>query len=198
MKNGFFWALLATITTLSLVAIKVAANIPMSNTTLALTPTLPPTTLSTADTATLASPTVIVVTSPTPTSSATSSPIPTPSPSLLPSPSPISSPTAIPIPTSVPLAHTYKNGTFTGKSIYTPYGYVQVSTVIAEGAITSIQFHSLPRGSAESSSSSDKVQPKLLQETINAQNANVDIVSGATITSKAYIQSLTSALNPVQ
>jgi uncharacterized protein with FMN-binding domain len=37
--------------------------------------------------------------------------------------------------------------------------------------------------------------PVLIQETLDAQNANIDMVSGATVTSDGYLESLQSALD---
>lgn len=37
--------------------------------------------------------------------------------------------------------------------------------------------------------------PILIQDTLTAQNANIDMVSGATVTSTGYLQSLQSALD---
>ncbi len=37
--------------------------------------------------------------------------------------------------------------------------------------------------------------PILIQNTLTAQNANIDMVSGATVTSTGYLQSLQSALD---
>ena len=47
---------------------------------------------------------------------------------------------------------------------------------------------------APASRSTDQVMPWLTQEAIQAQSANVDIISGATLTSEAFAMSLQSAL----
>ena len=39
--------------------------------------------------------------------------------------------------------------------------------------------------------------PVLVQETLDAQSADIDMVSGATVTSDGYLQSLQSALDQV-
>jgi uncharacterized protein with FMN-binding domain len=44
----------------------------------------------------------------------------------------------------------------------------------------------------------EEADPQLISEAIQAQSANVDIVTGATDTSEAFIQSLTDALSQAQ
>jgi len=39
--------------------------------------------------------------------------------------------------------------------------------------------------------------PRLVQETLDAQDADIDMVSGATVTSEGYLQSLQSALDQI-
>ena len=41
----------------------------------------------------------------------------------------------------------------------------------------------------------DYALPILIQETLDAQSADIDMVSGATVTSDGYLQSLQSALD---
>lgn len=89
----------------------------------------------------------------------------------------------------------WKDGTYTGKSNSNSYGSVQVAAVVSGGKISDVQFLQLPSDRAHSQELSAYAQPQLLQETIKAQNANVDIISGATQTSESFIQSLQSALN---
>ena len=88
----------------------------------------------------------------------------------------------------------YKNGTFTGNSEDAYYGSVQVKTVISNGKITDVQFLQYPHDAARSLAINTLAMPNLKQEAIQTQNAHVDIVSGATDTSNAFMQSLSSAL----
>jgi len=88
----------------------------------------------------------------------------------------------------------YKDGTFTGNSEDAYYGNVQVKAVISGGKITDVQFLQHPHDAARSLAINTLAMPNLTQEAIQAQTAHVDIVSGATDTSNAFMQSLSSAL----
>ncbi|HUD20710.1 MAG TPA: FMN-binding protein [Candidatus Saccharimonadales bacterium] len=97
------------------------------------------------------------------------------------------------IPSSVP-ASGYKNGTYTGSVADAFYGNVQVQVTIAGGKITDVKFLDYPQDRNTSRQINSQAMPYLTQEAIQAQSANVDIVSGATATSGAFQQSLSSAL----
>ena len=88
----------------------------------------------------------------------------------------------------------YKNGTFVGQSVNAYYGNVQVQVVIASGQIADVQFLDYPQDRDTSRYISSQALPLLRQETIQAQSAQVDIVSGATSTSEGYQRSVASAL----
>jgi uncharacterized protein with FMN-binding domain len=88
-----------------------------------------------------------------------------------------------------------KNGTFTGSTVDTPYGPVQVSAVLSGGKLTGVNVLQVPdSGRYEDQIVADAL-PMLKSEALSAQSANIDIVSGATFTSQGYAQSLQSALN---
>jgi uncharacterized protein with FMN-binding domain len=207
MKNVFLWALFAALSTLTIVAIKMAADLPLpQHSTIPKDISLKDT-LAGSNPPLSANPSAHALETPVATTTPSVSPMPltqtyspvaTPSVSSAGSPTPSAAPsvagTATPVPAGTASPATYKDGTFAGKSIYTPYGYVQVSPTISGGKITSVDFKSMPRGSSESVNSTASAQPKLLQETLQVQTASVDSISGATLTSKAYVQSLSSAL----
>jgi uncharacterized protein with FMN-binding domain len=86
------------------------------------------------------------------------------------------------------------NGTFTGTDVPNRFGDVQVRVVISNGRITDVQAVRLPTDRAESAYISQQVGPWLRTEVLQAQSANIDIISGATYTSQSYMQSLESAL----
>lgn len=90
---------------------------------------------------------------------------------------------------------TYKDGTYTGSAADAFYGNIQVQATISGGKITNVQFLQYPDEQGRSVEINQQADPMLTQEAIQAQSANVDIVSGATDTSQAFIQSLTSALD---
>lgn len=89
---------------------------------------------------------------------------------------------------------TYKDGTYTGTSENAYYGNVQVSATVSGGKLVSVDFLSYADDSPNSQSINSQAMPILKQEAIKAQSANVDVVSGATLTSQAFAQSLQSAL----
>ncbi len=89
----------------------------------------------------------------------------------------------------------YKDGTYTGSAADAFYGNIQVQAIISGGKITDVTFLQYPNEQSHSIEINQQADPVLTQETIQAQSAQVDIVSGATDTSQAFIQSLTSALD---
>jgi uncharacterized protein with FMN-binding domain len=89
----------------------------------------------------------------------------------------------------------YADGTYTGDAASTRWGDVQVSVTIADGSIDSVQFLSYPDGDPRSAQINAQATGMLVQEAIQAQNADVQVISGATFTSEAFIQSLDSALS---
>ncbi len=89
----------------------------------------------------------------------------------------------------------YKNGTYTGSQVDAFYGLVQVQTTIQNGKIASVQFLQYPNDRRTSVRINTFAVPQLQQEAVQAQQANVDIVTGATLTSQAFMMSLQSALD---
>lgn len=89
---------------------------------------------------------------------------------------------------------TYKDGTYTGSPTDAFYGTVQVQAVITGGKITDVKFLNYPQDRRNSQEINSQAMPYLIQEAIQAQSANVDIISGATATSQAFQQSLYTAL----
>ncbi len=84
--------------------------------------------------------------------------------------------------------------TYTGDSAYTEFGYVTVQITVSDGRITDVAAVEMPADQARSAALSDRVAPILRERALAAQSASFDTVSGATWTSEAYQQSLTSAL----
>ena len=99
-------------------------------------------------------------------------------------------------PTTAPVSGAqYKDGEYTGPVTDAFYGNIQVKATISGGKLTDVQFLQYPNDHHESIEINQRAMPLLKQEAIEAQNANVDIVTRATDTSNAFIQSLTDALN---
>lgn len=83
----------------------------------------------------------------------------------------------------------------TGTAVTTQYGVVQVKITVSGTKITDVGFAQLTAFDGRSQEINSYAAPYLLQETITAQSANINTVSGATYTSEGYMQSLQSALD---
>jgi uncharacterized protein with FMN-binding domain len=88
----------------------------------------------------------------------------------------------------------YKDGQFTGSVTDAYYGPYQVRAIISDGKIIDIKFLQTPHDSQTSKDINAAAMPYLKSETITAQSANIDIVTGATQSSQAFKHSLASAL----
>ncbi|MGX7875980.1 FMN-binding protein [Mesorhizobium sp. ORM6] len=93
-----------------------------------------------------------------------------------------------------PPAHGLVDGTYTGPVADAYYGLIQIQASIQGGRLTSLKVLKYPNDRRTSISINRQALPILRDEAISAQSANVDIVSGATLTSRAFIQSLGGAL----
>lgn len=89
----------------------------------------------------------------------------------------------------------YKDGTYTGSVEDAFYGNVQVQAVITNGKITDVVFLQYPNENRTSQFINSQAIPILKSEAIQAQSAQVDIVSGASATSPAFQRSLSTALS---
>ncbi len=87
------------------------------------------------------------------------------------------------------------DGTYTGSSVNTRFGSVQVAVTISGGAITDVTAVHLTDADGKSIQISNRAAPILREEVITSQSANVANVSGATYTTRAYLESLQSALD---
>ncbi|HLY27847.1 MAG TPA: FMN-binding protein [Aggregatilineales bacterium] len=94
-----------------------------------------------------------------------------------------------------PTASTMPDGQYTGDSADAFYGMVQVSATIQSGRLTDVKFLSYPNDRRTSQEINSQAMPWLQSEAIQAQSAQVDLISGATLTSQAFVQSLQSALD---
>ena len=72
---------------------------------------------------------------------------------------------------------------------------MQVKVVIQNGKISAVQFVDYPHDRRRSVAINDQAMPWLQSEAMQAQSAQVDIISGATLTSQAFIESLQNALD---
>jgi uncharacterized protein with FMN-binding domain len=85
--------------------------------------------------------------------------------------------------------------TVTGDEASTRWGPVQVELKIANGTITDVSVVEYPDNNGRDEQINARALPVLVQETLDAQNAKIDMVSGATVTSEGYLESLQSALD---
>jgi uncharacterized protein with FMN-binding domain len=85
--------------------------------------------------------------------------------------------------------------TVTGSVAATQWGPVQVELTVESGSITDVSVLQYPNGNGRDAEINSYALPMLIQETLDEQSANIDMVSGATVTSTGYLQSLQSALD---
>ena len=86
------------------------------------------------------------------------------------------------------------SGTFTGNRQYAYYGYVKVQAVVTNGEVSDIRILEYPNDNGRSHYINSVALPYLIQETVGGNTWKVDLVSGATFTSMAYVKSLQAAL----
>ena len=85
--------------------------------------------------------------------------------------------------------------TYTGSVAQTRWGPVQVQITVQGDKITKVTVLQQPNGNHKDAEINSYALPILVQDTLTAQSAQIDMVSGATVTSDGYITSLQSALD---
>ncbi len=85
--------------------------------------------------------------------------------------------------------------TITGSVAQTRWGPVQVEITVDGGVITSVAVVEYPTENHKDQEINEAALPILVEETIDAQSADIDMVSGATVTSEGYVESLQAALD---
>jgi uncharacterized protein with FMN-binding domain len=85
--------------------------------------------------------------------------------------------------------------TVDGEVASTRWGSVQVRLTVVDGRITEVQAIQYPNGNREDQRINAYALPILREETLSAQNASINTVSGATVTSEGFIRSLQSAVS---
>ncbi len=83
----------------------------------------------------------------------------------------------------------------TGAVVNGPYGPSQVAITLSGGKITKVTVLQHTDDGENSQQIDGNALPKLTAETLTAQSAKIDAVSGASYTSAGYIKSLQSALD---
>ena len=87
------------------------------------------------------------------------------------------------------------SSTVTGDVAQTRWGPVQVELTVKAGSVTEVRVLQYPTGNSTDEQINSYALPVLIQETLDTQSASIDMVSGATVTSVGYQQSLQSALD---
>jgi uncharacterized protein with FMN-binding domain len=82
-----------------------------------------------------------------------------------------------------------------GSVARTRWGPVQVQVTVAGGRITDVRALTYPSGNGHDTAINAYALPQLRREVLAAQSAQVDTVSGATVTSDGYRESLQAALD---
>lgn len=88
----------------------------------------------------------------------------------------------------------YKDGSYTGPVTDAVFGDMQVKVTVSGGKITDVTLVKFPNDVANSTKINTNAHVKWKSETIAAQSAKVNIISGATESSVAFRQSLAAAL----
>jgi uncharacterized protein with FMN-binding domain len=87
------------------------------------------------------------------------------------------------------------SGTYTGGVAQTQWGPMQVEITVKNDEITDVAILQYPSGNGRDLQINSYALPILIQETVDAQSDKIDMISGATVTSVGYLQSLQSALD---
>lgn len=115
-------------------------------------------------------------------------------PTTAPSPAPTTAPTTKPKPTKAPTG-TLKDGTYDGDAIRFKFGTAQVEIVVSNGVITEVRALKLPTAGGYTKRVTDFFKTEVPARIIADQGWKISNVGGATYTSRAYSQSLQSAIN---
>jgi uncharacterized protein with FMN-binding domain len=82
-----------------------------------------------------------------------------------------------------------------GAVINTRWGPVQVRITTDGSTLTGVEVLQYPTGNGKDQEINAYALPVLVSETMDAQSADIDMVSGATVTSEGYVESLQAALD---
>jgi uncharacterized protein with FMN-binding domain len=85
--------------------------------------------------------------------------------------------------------------TYTGSVAQTRWGPVQVKISMQGGKLIKVTILQHPSGNSTDAKINDNALPILINESLKAQSANIDMVSGATVTSDGFVRSLQAALD---
>lgn len=150
---------------------------------------------ATLTTAPASSPVVAAVkpdeSTPTPAPTATTTPTTPAEPA---DPTDQADPTAT-TPTDTPSATASGSQTFAGDAAMTRFGAVQVQITVESGRITAASVLQVPYEDRHDQEINSRAVPVYNDEVVSAQSAQIDVVSGATVTWEGYTSSLQSAID---
>jgi uncharacterized protein with FMN-binding domain len=88
-----------------------------------------------------------------------------------------------------------ESGSFDGEAVKTRFGVVQVRITVQDGKIASVEALQVPNRDRHDYLLNERAVPILNGEAVAKQSSHLDLVSGATLTSMGYMQSLQSAID---
>ncbi len=87
------------------------------------------------------------------------------------------------------------SGLFTGPTENAYYGYVKVQAEVRNGKVKKVVVLKHPNDNGTSRYINSVAMPYLVKEAVQQQGANISLVSGATLSSEAFVKSLRGALS---
>ncbi|MGB3762638.1 MAG: FMN-binding protein [Ornithinimicrobium sp.] len=84
---------------------------------------------------------------------------------------------------------------YTGDSVSTPYGPVQVQITATDTTVTDVTVLQVPSSNGQDRAINGRAVPELNAQVVDGNAKDVHAVSGASYTSSAYLDSLQSALD---
>jgi uncharacterized protein with FMN-binding domain len=98
---------------------------------------------------------------------------------------------------SAPRARATPAGTraATGPALITPFSVIQVRATLTHGRLTGVQTVTLSGDGPHTEALNARAEPILHAEALKAHSADVDVVSGATYTSRSWKGSLQAAID---
>ncbi|MGN6166709.1 MAG: FMN-binding protein [Solirubrobacteraceae bacterium] len=85
--------------------------------------------------------------------------------------------------------------TATSPPMATPFSLVQVQVTLTHGRLTGVETVALTGEGPHTQALNARAEPILRREALQAHSARIDVVSGATYTSRVWIKSLREAIN---
>jgi uncharacterized protein with FMN-binding domain len=98
---------------------------------------------------------------------------------------------------STPRARASPAGTraATGPALVTPFSVIQVRATLTHGRLTGVQTVTLSGDGPHTEAINARAEPILRAEALKAHSADIDVVSGATYTSRSWKGSLQAAID---